>query len=90
MVYSQMCQWMLCSQMSLWMLYAHMSENRSHDHVTSVATCVVKITMATKVRIQFNRFILQILLEYNPPVSKKSVLKLILWIYIPTMMSTRL
>ena len=63
---------MVYSQIFPQMLYAHMSEIRSCDHMTQMATCVVKINMATKVRIQFYRFISQIFLDFDASVSRKS------------------
>ena len=51
---------------------------RSCDHTRQMVMCIVIIKMAAKVKIQFYRFILQILLEYDASVSKKVFSKLIL------------
>ena len=53
------------------MFCVQMSENRPCYHMTWAATHIDKIKMAIKVRIQFYRFISQILLEYDPPMSKR-------------------
>ena len=53
------------------MLYAQMFGIRSCDHVTQMAMHVVKIKMATKFRILFSSLYHKLLLEYDPPVSKK-------------------
>ena len=62
---------MVSSQVCTQMFYGQMSEIRSCDYMTQRAMHVVKIKIAAKVRIQFYKFISQILLENDPPVSKK-------------------
>ena len=42
-------------------VFGQMSEVKSHDHVMWMATCIGKIKMATRVRIQFYKFISQII-----------------------------
>ena len=57
--------------MSLWMLWVQMSKIRPCDHMMQMAMHIFKIKMATRVRIEFYRFLSQILLEYVVSLSNE-------------------